>query len=152
MAAHRGCVPVRQRQTRGARFPAPVGNGSGIRITSCARSAQISDFANRKVTYFLPCASVRRKARHRAFAHRYRSANAVRFVHTRKARLFGAKTRFRVAAGSPCRDRYRYARSEKRVLSSENLAVSLPIPLFVTYAHGNYLRLREAQRTRCQPQ
>ncbi len=51
-----------------------------------------------------------------------------RCVQTRKARLFGAKTRFRVGMGNPYADRYRYARSEKRVLSSENLAVSLRIP------------------------
>ena len=47
----------------------------------------------------------------------------------RKARLFGVKSRFGVAAGNPCGDRLRYARFRKRAFPSENLAVSLPILL-----------------------
>ena len=70
---------------------------------------------------------------------------------TRKAQLFGAKARFRVAAGSPCRDRYRFARSEKRALSSENPAVSLRILLYVIFSFMSETEeavLRNSQKMR----
>ena len=56
-------------------------------------------------------------------------------LSTRKARLFGSEPHFRVAIGSPYGDRFRFARSDKCVLSSENLAVSLRVSLIEVYAH-----------------